>query len=170
VYALRCLSRSCTCDRTERRQKTENFQTHSSYRRVHPHVPAQACTPIYTRGQDLPCIVCPCVPACAWWRYKLSPVIIFRVQNGQIFTFCILTHGVEAAQACLIHRSSTHATTLTRVGSIGFTWVKQGAGEKAKLESPSGILIVRPISCNSPIDHALHASWHVLPTHITASP
>jgi hypothetical protein len=46
-----------------------------------------------------------------------------QVQKGQILSFRILTHGIEADQACLTHRSYIHATTLTRMGSIGFAWV-----------------------------------------------
>jgi hypothetical protein len=95
---------------------------------------------------------------------------IFRVQIDQILTFRILTSGVEADQAYVTPRSSTHATALSRIGSISFICVTQEDGERVKVESHSRILIVRPISCNSPIGHALHAPWHTLPTHIIASP
>jgi hypothetical protein len=93
-----------------------------------------------------------------------------QVQNGQILTFRILTRGVEVGQAFVTHRSSTCATTLARMGSIGFTCVTQEAGERVKFESQSRISIVSAISYSSSIDRASHALWHTLPTHIIASP
>jgi hypothetical protein len=68
--------------------------------------------------------------------------IIFRVRTVEILTFRILTHEVEAGQACSVHRSNTHATTLTRMGSIGFTWVAWQAGERSKYQSHSRMMII----------------------------
>jgi hypothetical protein len=64
------------------------------------------------------------IPVCrhvSLMEIQFIKVAIFQVQKVEILTFRILTHGVEAAQACLTHRSSTHATALTRMGSVGFT-------------------------------------------------
>jgi hypothetical protein len=97
-------------------------------------------------------------------------VAIFQVQNGQILTYRILTRGVEAGQACLAHRSSTHATTLTRMGSIGFTWVACEADERSKFVSQSRTPISSAISCHSPVDRASHTPWRTLPAHIITSP
>jgi hypothetical protein len=81
----------------------------------------------------------------------------FRVQNGRILTFRILTHGVEAGQAYATHRSSIHATALTPVGSIGFSSSAWEADERVKFEYQSRISIVSTTNCNSHVDHALHA-------------
>jgi hypothetical protein len=83
-----------------------------------------------------------------------------QVQNDQILTFRVLASGVEAGQACVIHRSSTHTTTLTRMGSMGFTCVPHEAGERSKFECQSRISIVNATSCGSPTDPALHALGH----------
>jgi hypothetical protein len=128
---------------------------------------------IYVTTEIEPSVTFALIPVCphvSLMEIQFTKGTIFRVQNGQILTFRILVHGVEAGQACVTHRWSTHVTTLTRMGSIGFTWVTQEADERSKLESQSRFCIVRATSCNSPIDHALHAPWHTLPTHIIASP
>jgi hypothetical protein len=92
-------------------------------------------------------------------------VTIFGVKNGQILTFRILTHGVEAALASCTHRSSTHATTLTGMVSISFTPVAHEPCERSKFQSQSRIFIVSTNSCNSPIDHeCMHRVTHSLHT------
>jgi hypothetical protein len=128
---------------------------------------------VRTSKQNRPRSIWLAVPTCPHGYLMEIPFIkvaIFQVQNGQILTFRILTHGVEAALASFTHRSSTHVTTLTRMGSIGFTWVVRGAGERLKFVSQSKILIDSAISCNSPVDRASHTPWRTLPTHIIASP
>jgi hypothetical protein len=62
----------------------------------------------------------PMCPHVVLMKIQSIKFAIFRVQNGEILTFRILTHEVEADQARVIHRWSTHTTTLTMVGSIGF--------------------------------------------------
>jgi hypothetical protein len=169
VHAVRCLRRSCTCDRTGREQKTENFQRTRITRR-YPHSPAPT---VHIRMQNRLRSIVHNVPTCphgSVMEIQFIKVTVFQVQNGEILTFRILTHEVVAGQDCFIHRWSTHTTTLMMVGSIGLTWVAHEAGERSKFESQSRISIISAISCNSLIGSALHAPCHILPAHIIASP
>jgi hypothetical protein len=136
----------------------------------HPHAPAPA---VHIRMQNRLSSILHNVPTCplvVLMEIQCIKVIIFRVQKVQISTFRILTHEVEAGQAFVTHRSSTRATALMRMGSTGFSSSAWEADERLKFVFQSRILIVRPISCNSPSDRASRATWHILPTHIIASP
>jgi hypothetical protein len=163
------LRHSCACDRTGRERKTENFQRIRITRR-YPHSPAPT---VHIGMQNRLRSISHDVPTCphgSVMEIQFIKVTIFQATNGQILTFRILMHGVEAGQACVTRRSSPHVTILTRMGSFGFAWVAWQAGERVKFESQSRILIVSTISCSSPIASALHALWNILPTHIIASP
>jgi hypothetical protein len=100
-------------------RKTENFER-IRIGRTCPHSPAPTLhigmqNRLRSIFHDVP--TCPRVVLMKIQSIKFA---IFRVQNGEILTLRILTHEVEADQASVIHRWSTHTTTLTRVGSIGF--------------------------------------------------
>jgi hypothetical protein len=122
VHATRCLRRSCTCDRTGRERKTENFQRIRITRR-YPHSLAPT---VHIGMQNRLRSISHNVPTCphvVLMEIQFIKVSVFRVQNDEILTFRILTHGVVAGQACLTHRSSIYATTLMRMWSIGFNCV-----------------------------------------------
>jgi hypothetical protein len=103
VDATWCLSRSCGCDSMKIQRKVKNL----SLCWVRSNQEQLTSQDIYVTTEIEPSATFALIPACphvVLMEIEFIKVTVFQVQNGKILTFLILTHGVEAGQACPTHR------------------------------------------------------------------